>query len=221
MNNVQKIIKSKKIVTLSVFLFVLMGLGFLSSGVYAQNHEDGADSGVPVGGIQISPTKFIWTLDEGTTKTEKVNVKNYSDIEQRVTVEVEDFFVGSDGMEPKFFVPDDDHPLKARDIIEWITPPEDFTLAPGEGRWVEFTVAIPQGQPTNGYYGGIEYNSRDYSNSTSNNPTGPGLGTHRVLRGGCWHSPANFCRVNARHYYKPLTFISKFYGTGFRVVRRP
>ncbi len=156
MNSVQRIIKSKKILTLSVFLFVLLGLGFLSSGVYAQEHEESdVDSGVPQGGIQISPTKFIWTLDEGTSKTEKVNVKNYSDIEQRVTVEVEDFFVGSDGMEPKFFVPDEDHPLKARDIINWITPPEDFTLAPGEGRWVEFTVAVPQGQPTNGYYGGI------------------------------------------------------------------
>jgi len=156
MNNVRRVIKSKEILILSVFFFVLCGFGLWSGSAQAQEaEEDPAKSGVPQGGIQISPTKFIWTLDEGTNKTEKVNVKNYSDIEQHVTVEVEDFFVGSDGMEPKFFVPDDNHPLKARDIINWITPPEDFTLAPGEGRWVEFTVAIPQGQPTNGYYGGI------------------------------------------------------------------
>jgi len=156
MKDMRKIRGYKEILILSVFSFVLLGVGFLSNDVHAEESEDEvAKKGVPQGGIQVSPTKFIWTLNEGTSKVEKVNVKNYSDIEQRVTVEVEDFFVGSDGMEPKFFVPDDSHPLKARDIIDWIVPPEDFTLAPGEGKWVEFRVAIPQGQPTNGYYGGI------------------------------------------------------------------
>jgi len=123
--------------------------------VSGQSADDRAARGIPDGGIQISPTKFIWTMDDGEIKTERINVKNYSDIEQRVTVEVEDFFVGADGMEPKFFVPGEDHPRKARDIINWITPPDDFTLAPNEAKWVDFTIAVPQDQPTNGYYGGI------------------------------------------------------------------
>jgi hypothetical protein len=153
----------------SLMIFgVLLGVLNVSNNSYAQQTEDekalmeqdkqaksDEERGVPSSGLQISPTKFVWTLKEGETKTERINVKNYSDISQNVTVEVEDFFVGSDGAEPKFFVPDENHPRKARDIIDWITPPEDFTLAPDEAKWVDFTIAVPEGQPTNGYYGGI------------------------------------------------------------------
>ena len=117
------------------------------------NQEFEYDS--PEGGIQISPTKFIWTLEPGESNTSKINVKNYSEIEQDITVTVEDFFVGEDGSKPNFYRPEEKPDLKARDIIHWITPPEDFILAPGEAKWVEFKVDVPEGQPTNGYYGGV------------------------------------------------------------------
>ena len=43
----------------------------------------------------------------------------------------------------------------------------------------------------------------DYSSSSQTNPTGPTTGSYRVLRGGCWRSGAQYCRVAIRGYYYP------------------
>lgn len=45
------------------------------------------------------------------------------------------------------------------------------------------------------------YSSSYYSNSSSNNPTGPTTGTNRVGRGGCWAYDAKDCRVSLRDYW--------------------
>jgi len=44
------------------------------------------------------------------------------------------------------------------------------------------------------------YSDFYYSSSPADNPTGPTTGTHRVLRGGCWHIVAGGCRVAYRSY---------------------
>lgn len=151
----------------SIFLLVLglglsVGVGIVNAqettdesldGVEAMSKEEMKEQGIPQGGLQISPTKFVWTLDEGETKTGRVVVKNYSDQEQWVTLEVEDFYVQDDGKTPQIYTPDDDHELKALDVISWITPPESFLIPAGGAKAVEFTVRVPDGQPTNGYYG--------------------------------------------------------------------
>ncbi len=118
--------------------------------VYAQ---DETTSGAPEGGIQISPSKFVWNLQSGETHQGRVIVKNYSDIQQHVQMEVEDFYIGADGERPELFVPEDDDPMKAYDVIDWFTKPDDFTLEPGEARAIEFAIKVPDEQPTNGYYG--------------------------------------------------------------------
>jgi hypothetical protein len=135
-----------------VFLVVF----FLATSVMRVQAIGSTDKdGVPDAGIQISPTKFVWTLKSGDKKITTINVKNYSKISQKVVIEVEDFYVGEDGSEPLFFIPDNNHPMKNKDIIKWITPPKDFVLAAGESKDVDFVVNVPAGQPTNGYYGGI------------------------------------------------------------------
>ncbi len=152
----------------SIFLLGIVFVGAMSThSAWAQDagtSEEIAQDGVPQGGIQISPTKFVWNLGVGETKTEKVIVKNYSDKEQNVRMDVEDFFVDVDGSSPKLYVPDADHPLKAYDVISWVTPPEDFVLAPGGAKTVEFTVRVPDDQPTNGYYGTLLFRTGGGSN---------------------------------------------------------
>jgi len=51
----------------------------------------------------------------------------------------------------------------------------------------------------------------------SNDPKGPSAGKDRVVRGGSWTSPAEYCSVSYRHFNPPD--ISKDY-CGFRLVRR-
>ena len=41
----------------------------------------------------------------------------------------------------------------------------------------------------------------DYSSGAQRNPTGPGSGTYRVLRGGCWGSISKYCRVSFRDIF--------------------
>ena len=61
------------------------------------------------------------------------------------------------------------------------------------------------------WYGG-------YTSSAQTNPTGPGSGTNRVLRGGSWYSSTGFVRCSGRDFYAPADTGSRF---GFRVARAP
>ena len=54
-----------------------------------------------------------------------------------------------------------------------------------------------------------------YNNSPLNNPTGPTIGTSRVLRGGVWGSVEWYCRVDDRRAYNPG---SRDRYAGFRVA---
>jgi len=136
-----------------IFLITLsLAVSFFTfTGNVSAKKKDG-----PVGsGMQISPTKFIWTLASGEEKVAKVNVKNYLDTAQRIKVEVENFYIAEDGSQPLFFASGDKPQLKAYDVVRWIIPPDDFVLKPGESKDVTFKVQVPKKQPTNGYYGSI------------------------------------------------------------------
>ena len=54
----------------------------------------------------------------------------------------------------------------------------------------------------------------NYISSPSNNPTGPGSGTDRVHRGGCWYSIASCCRSSIRSYSTPG---HRYYALGLRL----
>lgn len=54
-----------------------------------------------------------------------------------------------------------------------------------------------------------------YTSRSNINPTGPGTGTFRAIRGGCWGSSAYFCRVAYRGGYTPD---SRYFVLGFRVA---
>ncbi len=59
------------------------------------------------------------------------------------------------------------------------------------------------------------YGEDYYSNSPSDNPTGPEEGTLRVLRGGCWYGIPFYCRVAFRGYYFPEY---SYFDFGFRLA---
>jgi len=58
----------------------------------------------------------------------------------------------------------------------------------------------------------------DYSSGAQRNPTGPGSGSNRVLRGGSWNDYARYCRVSFRFVSGPT---ERRDDSGFRLVFRP
>ncbi|MEQ8186610.1 MAG: formylglycine-generating enzyme family protein [Candidatus Eremiobacterota bacterium] len=62
-----------------------------------------------------------------------------------------------------------------------------------------------------------DWNSTTYYGvSPDTNPSGPGSGTLRVLRGGSWHSTSEFCRSACRNCLAPNYYLNCL---GFRPVR--
>ena len=60
------------------------------------------------------------------------------------------------------------------------------------------------------------YYASYYEDSITNNPNGPGSGTYRVLRGGCWYCYASYTRV-ANRFRIPPSY--RYLNYGFRLVR--
>jgi formylglycine-generating enzyme required for sulfatase activity/serine/threonine protein kinase len=59
------------------------------------------------------------------------------------------------------------------------------------------------------------YHKDSYRVDMKRDPTGPPTGSHRVIRGGSWNSPAYFARSATRNYYLPD---GRSHQIGFRVV---
>ena len=57
-----------------------------------------------------------------------------------------------------------------------------------------------------------------YSSASVTNPTGPTIGSYRLLRGGLWDNTSNYCRASLRLGRTPSMV---YYGFGFRAVRNP
>ena len=57
-----------------------------------------------------------------------------------------------------------------------------------------------------------------YTADAVSDPQGPSEGSDRVIRGGCWGSYAQDCRLSYRYYCTP---VFRSYGLGFRVVVFP
>ena len=67
------------------------------------------------------------------------------------------------------------------------------------------------------WYGGTCYDGFK-AKGTVTNPAGPATGSLRVIRGGSWDYPAEFCRSAYRCYYRPGY---RNYFVGFRLVFVP
>ncbi len=138
---------------ISNYLFLTCCVLVLHCGV-CEVHAQEIESVKPTG-LQVSPIRLDWEMQSGETRAGKFNIRNYADGPRHVSVSVENFFVSPDSEHVNLFGADTEHQRYVFNVINWFSVPDDFVLESGEGKDVEFVVTVPAGQPTNGYYGTI------------------------------------------------------------------
>lgn len=129
------------------FLILLVGTGGLVSGLISQ-----VNAQVEGRGIGITPLTFELTANPGDVLINQLKVYNPSSGIVGVGMEIEDFAVmgeaGHVRVEPA--------ETETYSIARWVTfEPESFVLQPGEHRFVNFTISLPEGAEPGGHYGAI------------------------------------------------------------------
>lgn len=193
-------------------------------GVYASAQETVTQNPGQPSAIQISPARFDWQVKSGETRSEKVNIKNYADTPWKVEVHVEDFYVSADSAHAEFFVPEEDHPLKAYDMINWVSTSEkELVLAPNESRNIDFTITVPADAPSGGYYGAIFFQSTEESAKDGDDAqirinTRVGMLVTLAVQGDAeLHTGAelkSFATLKNLSWGEPLTFVARVRNTG-------
>lgn len=125
-----------------LILIIVIGLGqfILLSEVFAQK------------GLSISPVTFELTANPGDVLDNKIKVINPTDSIVGVKMEVEDFTaVGEMGevrIEPA--------ETETYSLAKWIkTEPTEFSLEPGEQKFVDFIIEVPKNAEPGGKYGSV------------------------------------------------------------------
>ena len=127
-------------------LILVIGIGmfglFLISQINAQGER----------GVGISPLTFELTANPGDIIINQLKVYNPSDSSIGIKMEVEDFTVtgeiGHVKIEPA--------ETETYSIARWVTmEPEEFSLNPGEQKYVTFTLNVPENAEPGGHYGSI------------------------------------------------------------------
>jgi hypothetical protein len=146
-------------------------------GIMFYNNKCEAESvGVPVKGIQISPAKITLDFKPGDEKTIVVNVKNYDkDVSHKVVTSIEDFYVTNESVKAQFFIPDNNHKLKAYDVIDWIEVEKEFVLEPNESKNVKIKIDVPSNTATGGYYGVIFFQTSEKESDNNNDKETPNI----------------------------------------------
>ena len=103
-------------------------------------------------GVGISPLTFELTANPGDVIENQVKVYNPSDATIGIKMEVEDFTIegeiGHVRIEPAG--------TETYSLATWVKmEPEEFTLGPGEQKFVKFTINIPDNAEPGGHYGSI------------------------------------------------------------------
>ena len=103
-------------------------------------------------GLGISPLTFELTANPGDVIINQLRVYNPSDSTIGMKMEVEDFTVtgeiGHVKIEPA--------ETETYSLVRWVeTEPTEFTLGPGEWKFVNFTINVPEDAEPGGHYGSI------------------------------------------------------------------
>lgn len=128
-----------------LILIIIIGLEqlLLFSGVFAQEEKTG---------LSISPVTFELTANPGDVLDNKIKVFNPTNSVIGVKMEVEDFTVAGEMGEVRI----EPAEVETYSLAKWIkTEPTEFSLEPGEQKFVDFFIEVPENAEPGGKYGSV------------------------------------------------------------------
>ncbi|PIS39100.1 MAG: hypothetical protein COT34_00200 [Candidatus Nealsonbacteria bacterium CG08_land_8_20_14_0_20_43_11] len=130
--------------------FLLSCVILLFAGIVAIPAKTFAQEGV---GLRLSPVTFELTANPGDTLVNKVRIWNPTTTIISVKMEAEDFVPMGETGEVLIVEPDE---TKTFSLARWVTTsPDEFTLAPGEDKFVDFYIDVPQNAEPGSHYGSV------------------------------------------------------------------
>ena len=150
-----------------------LGLMFLLCFIFGISHVEAQQIDPKIDNtFQISPLRYDWNVNLSDDKKGVIFVKNNDTEDCNIEVSTEDFSVDQNfENDTKFFVPNENHPLKAYDVINWIDVDKSpFILKAGESKEIDFSAHVPEGTPTGGYYGVIFFTKKPIEEKTVDAP---------------------------------------------------
>ena len=128
----------------------LAGFMAFSSLIVLSTSVKAADS---VGNVTVSPISFELYANPGETLTEKLRVRNDSNMDNSYSVLVEDFkAVGEEGSVDLI----DDDSNTSYSLAKWVVPePKNFSLKKGEEIEIPYSINVPTDAEPGGHYGSV------------------------------------------------------------------
>jgi len=103
-------------------------------------------------GLTISPLTFEFNANPGDNLENKIKVSNPTKSTISVKMEIEDFTAYGELGEVRVQEQEDE----TYSLKKWVkTSPSEFTLKPGEGRFITFAIGIPKNAEPGGKYGSV------------------------------------------------------------------
>ena len=128
------------------FLVLVFGIGIFGLFLIGQVNAQGGR------GVGISPLTFELTANSGDVIVNQLKVYNPSDSTIGIKMEVEDFTVAGEMGQVKI----EPAETETYSIARWVKmEPEEFSLNPGEQKYVTFTISVPENAEPGGHYGSI------------------------------------------------------------------
>ncbi len=108
-------------------------------------------------GLRISPVRTDVTIKPGESQTVNINVTNVTSATANLQTVVNDFTGNPDESGNPAIILNPNEYASSHSLKRFITPPSNFTLAPGQARTVPIVINVPANVAGGGYFGAVRF----------------------------------------------------------------
>ncbi|HSX17315.1 MAG TPA: DUF916 domain-containing protein [Patescibacteria group bacterium] len=148
---------------------VLIAVSMLTSIVWHSDAYAAQTSNVTGDALKISPVRWDFSVDPGTTKVIDFYIQNLTSVPAILHPAVNDFTAATDESGAPHVILDETQFAPSHSLKKFVKPMSDFTVQPHELKNIKATVVIPKDAAGGGYYGAIRFSPANAEGSKNVN----------------------------------------------------